>query len=567
VKNKEVVNILQEIADLLEMKDVQWKPRAYRKAAREISSLSEDIADIHQQEELGEIEGVGSGIAEKITEYLETGEIKDYRQLKQELPIDIEALIAVEGLGPKSVKKLYEALEITNLEELKQAAHQEKIEDIEGFGEKSQQKILDHIDMAIMNKQRMLLGEAWPIANELREKLLDSEHFNKLDIAGSFRRRKPTVGDLDVLAASDNPKQAMEGFCSLPDIKEVLSKGETKSAIEVFGGLHIDLRIIDADSYGSALNYFTGSKDHGIQLRKIAQDQNKKLSEYGVFKADENEEEGEKLAGKTEAEVYEELGLTYIEPELREDTGEIEAAQKDALPELVKLEHIKGDMQMHTTHSDGSDSIEEMADKAEKMGYEYITITDHGPTVSVTGGMELEGFKEQQKIVKEVNDKYEVEILQGVEADIVEGGLDFNPNECEFFDVVLAAMHNETSNPTKDAVKTFNNWPIDIWAHPLNRKVNKRSPIDYDLDKVMQAAAKNDVAVEINASPDRLDLPWRLVKKYRDKVKFVISTDSHSTSNLEFMKFGVFQARRGWLEKEQVLNTQSLSEVLDFFEK
>ncbi len=567
MKNKEIANILQEIADLLEMKDIQWKPSAYRKAAREVSSLSEDITDIYQREELEEVDGVGSGIAEKIAEYLETGEIEDYQQLKQELPVDIEALTAVEGLGPKSVKKLYEALEITNLEELKQAAQQEKIENIEGFGEKSQQKILDHIDMAIMNKQRMLLGEAWPIAKDLKEKLQQSKYFNRVDIAGSFRRRKPTVGDLDVLATSDNPNQAMEEFCSLPDIKEVLSKGETKSAIEVSGNLHIDLRIIDADSYGSALNYFTGSKDHGIHLRKLAQDQDKKLSEYGVFKSDKNNEDEEKLAGKTEAEVYEELGLTYIEPELREDTGEIEVAQKNELPGLVELDQIKGDMQMHTTHSDGSDSIEEMAEKAEKMGYEYITITDHGPTVSVTGGMELEGFKQQKEIIDKVNKKYEVGILQGVEADIIEGGLDFTAKECEFFDVVLAAMHNETSNPTKDAVKTFNNWPIDIWAHPLNRKVNKRRPIDFDLDKVMQAAAKNDVAVEINASPDRLDLPWRLVKQYRDEVEFVISTDSHSTSNLELMKFGVFQARRGWLEKEDIINTQSLSKVLDFFEK
>ncbi|MFB6182314.1 MAG: DNA polymerase/3'-5' exonuclease PolX [Candidatus Magasanikbacteria bacterium] len=557
MKNKEVATILHEIADLLEMKDVEWKPRAYRKAAREIGGLSEDITDVYEQGEIEEIEGIGEGIAEKIREYLDEGEIEYHQELKEDLPVDIEAMTAVEGLGPKSIKKLYQELGITELEELKQAAQDEKIEEVEGFGKKSQQKILDHIEMAIMNKQRMLLGEAWPIAQELKQQLRQSDNFNRIDIAGSYRRRKPTIGDLDILATSNNPDQAMEEFCNLKDTKEVLAQGETKSSIVVSGNLQIDLRLIDSDSYGSALNYFTGSKDHGITLRSLAKDQDKKLSEYGVFKEDTEE----KLAGETEKRVYEELGLQFIEPELREDTGEVKAAKQNELPNLIEPDQIKGDMQMHTNYSDGDNSIEEMAKKAQELGYEYITITDHGPTVSVAGGMEIEGFKEQEKEIDKVNEKLDIEILHGAELDIVEGGLDLDKEDCKFFDVTLAAMHNETSNPTEDLVKAFSEWPIDIWAHPLNRKVNKRKPIEFDPDRAIEAAADNDIVVEINANPERLDLPWRLVKKYKDKVNFVISTDAHSTSNLEYMKFGVFQARRGWLEKSDVINTKPLSKL------
>jgi DNA polymerase (family 10) len=559
MKNQEVANILFEIADLLEMKDVEWKPRSYRKAAREIESLSEDINDIYQREEIEEIEGIGSGIADKIREYLETEELEYYQNLKQELPVDIEAMTALEGLGPKRVKKLYQALNITNLEELKQAAEDNKIEDVAGFGKKTQQKILDHIEMAVLNKERVLLGKAWPIGEQLKEKLTNSDNFNQVTIAGSYRRRKPTVGDLDILATSDNPTQAMEEFCQLKDVKEVLSQGETKSAIIVAGNLRIDLRIIKLESYGSALNYFTGSKDHNIKLRSIAQEQGKKLSEYGVFKQNKDSSEGKKLAGETEQEVYQELNLSYIEPELREDTGEIDATRENKLPNLVETSEIKGDLQMHTEYSDGDNTILEMAQKAEKLGYEYICITDHGPTVSVTGGMELEGFKKQREEINRVNKQVNLEVLQGVEADIIDGGLDFSQQDCKFFDVVLAAMHRETSNPTEDIIKTFIEWPIDIWAHPLNRKINKRKPIDLELDEVMDAAAKNNVTVEINANLERLDLPWRLVKKYKDKVDFVISTDAHSTSNMEFMKFGVFQARRGWLEQDNIINTKNSS--------
>lgn len=558
MKNQEASNLLHEIADLLEMKEVEWKPRAYRKAAREIDSLSEDIQEIYEKEEIEEIERIGSGIADKIREYLDTGKIKKHQQLKEDLPVEIEAMTALEGLGPKSVKKLYQALGITNLEELKEATETEKIENVAGFGKKTQQKILDHIELAVMNKNRMLLGKVWPIARELKEKLKNSDNFNKVEIAGSYRRRKPTVGDLDVLATSDNPDKAMEEFCSLEDIKEVLAQGETKSSIIVSGNLQIDLRIVEPDSFGSALNYFTGSKDHGIALRNLAKAQNKKLSEYGVF----NESE-EKLAGKTEQEVYNELNLSYIEPELREDTREVEAAKRDNLPDLVELNQIKGDLQIHTEYSDGNDTIEEMANKAQNLGYEYIATTDHGPTVSVTGGMELEGFKEQREKIDQINEKLDIEILQGVEADIIDGGLDFTKDECKFFDVVLAAMHRETSNPTEDIIKTFNEWQIDIWAHPLNRKINKRKPLDLELDKVMEAVAENNVIIEINANPQRLDLPWKLVKKYKDKVDFVISTDAHSTSNMEYMKFGVFQARRGWLEKSDVVNTKPPEIILE----
>ena len=562
MKNKEVADILYEIADLLEMQDVQWKPRAYRKAARKIEGLTKSIEEIHQEDKLQKIDGVGEAIAEKISEYLETGKLQYYEDLKKELPVDIEALTNVEGLGPKKAQKLYKALNITNLDELEQAAKAGDIAKIDGFGEKTEENILSGIELAKTSQERMLLGKVDPIAKNILEKLKESKHFNQVEIAGSYRRRRPTVGDIDILATSNNPKVAMEEFCNMEDVEKVVAQGETKSSIIVSGGLHMDLRIVEPDSYGSALQYFTGSKDHNVKVRSIAVDKGWKLNEYGLF--DKNDK---KLADKTEEEIYNKLGLDWIPPELRTDTGEIEAAQEHNLPKLIETKQIKGDLQMHTKYSDGSNTILEMTQKAEELGYEYIATTDHGPTVQVAGGMNMDGFKKQRKEIDKVNEQIDITVLQGVEADVINGGLDISKQDCEFFDIVLASMHNKTKNPTEDLVKVFNEWPIDIWAHPLNRLVNKRAPTNLDLDKVIKAAAENNVAVEINAHPERLDLPWNLVKKYRDKVKFIISTDSHSTDELENMHFGVEQARRGWCEKENILNTKPLNELVNFLTK
>ena len=557
MKNKEVADILYEIADYLEMQDVEWKPRAYRKAARNIGGLSESIEDIHERGELDEIDGVGENIADKVGEFIETGEMQYYSELKEELPVDIEALTAVEGMGPKSVKRMYQAIGVTNLDELEQAAENGEIAEIESFGEKTEQNILDHIETARQGEERMLIGKAFPIAENLRDDLQDSEKFNRITIVGSFRRRRPTVGDIDILATADEPEEAMEEFTSGSDVKEVLGTGETKSSIIISGDLQVDLRIVDEESYGAALQYFTGSKDHNVTLRTIAVNKDWKLNEYGLFDSEDN-----KLAGKAEESIYTELQMDYIEPELREDTGEVDTAAKDTLPDLVERDEIKGDLQMHTDYSDGRNTVREMAEKADELGYEYILVTDHGHSLQIANGIDEEELEEQQEEIEEVNQDVDVEVLQGVEANIDDNGeLDISEEKLEELDLVVAALHNKIENPTESIVNALRDYPVDILAHPLNRKINSREPLDVDLDNIVKVAAEESVALEINSQPARLDLPWRDVKEYRDKVDYIVSTDAHSPSELEYMHLGVSQARRGWCEQENILNTLPLEEL------
>lgn len=562
MKNKEVADILYEIADYLEMQDVDWKPRAYRKAARNVEGLSESIEDIHERGELEEIDGVGQNIADKIIEFLETGEMEYYQKLKEELPLDIDSLTSVEGLGPKRVKKIYQAIEVTNLDELEEAAEEGKIAEIEGFGEKTEQNILKHIDIARKGQDRMLIGKAFPIAKKLRNDLEESENFGKVNLVGSFRRRRPTVGDIDILATSKNVEAAMKEFTDRNDVKEILSQGETKSSIIISGDLQIDLRIVDEGSYGAALQYFTGSKDHNVALRSWALEKDWKLNEYGLFDSKEN-----KIAGSTEKSIYAKLELDYIEPELREDTGEVEAASKGELPDLVGEKEVKGDLQMHTVYSDGGNTVAEMAEKAEKLDYEYILITDHGPSLQIANGVDEKDLDEQREEIAKINERYEVEILQGVEANISNEGLDIRKEKLEELDLVVAALHNKIDSPTEKIISVLKEYPVDILAHPLNRKVNGREPLDLDLDKLVKVAAEENVALEINSQPARLDLPWKEVKEYRKKVKYVISTDAHSTSEMDYMHLGVAQAKRGWCGKQNVVNTWSLEKLRSYFDQ
>lgn len=556
MKNKEVAEKFYEIADFLEMEDVDWKPRAYRRAARNIETLSDSLQSYHEEGNLEEIEGVGEDLAKKIEEYLETGEIQHHKKLKNELPVDIEALTSVEGLGPKSVKKLYNNLGITNLDELEEAAQSGDIAEVEGFGEKTQEKILDHIEEARQGQERMLIGKAFPIAEELENDLQNSENFNRVTIVGSFRRRRPTVGDIDILATSDDREAAMNEFTSREDIQEEVLQGETKSSIKISGGLQVDLRIVDEESYGAALQYFTGSKDHNVTVRTLATKKDWKLNEYGLFDSEDN-----KLAGATEESIYTKLQLDYIEPELREDTGEVDKAYEGELPDLVEKDEIKGDLQVHTTYSDGRDSIQDMAEKAEELGYEYLLITDHGPSLQIASGLDEEQLDEQAEEIAEVNENVDVEVLHGIEANVTEQGLDISKKRCEMLDFVVVAMHNPPENPTEKLLEVFEEYPADVFAHPQNRKITERKPLDLDLDKVMEKASEENVAIEINSQPERLDLDWLNVKHYRDKVDFVVSTDAHSTTEMEFMHLGVSQARRGWCEKADVLNTFSLEEL------
>lgn len=574
MKNREIAKILYEIADLLEIQEEQYKPQAYRKAARNVESLSEDIEDVYERGELEQIEGVGESIAAKIQEYLDTGKLTYYEELRTDFPIDIDAITSVEGVGPKTAKKLYFALGVATLEDLERAARDGKIAEVEGFGEKSQQNILDHIALAKQGQERMLLGRAFPIAREIESRLRESDAFDEVDIVGSFRRRRPTVGDIDILATAHDPPEAMDQFCTTEDVKEVLAHGDTKSSVIVAGDIQMDLRIVDDEEYGSALLYFTGSKDHNITLRNRAIERDWKLNEYGLFDVSgvddplASQRIGELIASETEAEVYEELELDWIPPELREDTGEIDAAASGGLPDLVTVDDIQGDLQMHTEYSDGSHSIREMAEAAEQRGLEYILISDHGPGAPIPSKVDAETFEQQRAEIEEVNAdrNVSVTVLQGIEAEITSDGLDISDEWCEQCDLVVAALHSRPTNPTELIVQAFEESPVDVFAHPSNRLLNEREPLKLELDAIMKTAADERIAIEINAQPERLDLDWASVKEYRELVGYVVSTDAHTTGELDFMHLGVSQARRGWCEADDVLNTRSLAELEAYFQ-
>jgi len=572
MKNQEIATMLREIADFLEIQEVEYKPRAYRTAARNIESLSEDIEDIYDRGELEEIEGVGESIGEKIAEYLETGELEYYEDLKADLPVDIEAITSVEDVGPKTAKKLYLELDVQTLDDLKGAAERGDIADLEGFGEKSQQNILDHIGRAKESQERMLLGRAFPVAQDIESRLHDDDAFDKVDIVGSFRRRRPTVGDIDILATAPDPEAAMEVFCSHDDVKEVLSRGETKSSVVVSSDLQMDLRIVDEKEYGSALVYFTGSKDHNITLRNRAIDRDWKLNEYGLFDVsgvdaeEDNQRAGERLAGETEDDVYDTLDLDWISPELREDTGEVDAAAAGELPDLLELDDVRGDLQLHTDYSDGSHSVREMAEAAVERGLEYILVTDHGPHAPIPSTLDQDSFKEQQADIETVNDNLDITVLQGIEAEITDSGLELSDDWYEHCDLIVAGMHSDPADPTERVVTALQDFSVDIFAHPANRLINEREPLDLDMETVMQTAAEEDAAIEINAQPERLDLDWASVKEYRETVSYVVSTDAHTAGELDFMHLGIAQARRGWCEASNVLNTRSLDDLRSFFE-
>ena len=560
MKNKEVADILYEIADYLEIQEVEWKPQAYRKAARNIENLSESIEDIEERGELQEIDGVGENIGDKISEYLKTGKLEYYEELKRDLPLDIDALTAVEGLGPKRVKEIYQAIGVTNLDELEEAAEKGEIAEIEGFGEKTQENILSHIDMARRGQERILLGHAYPIVSKLNSYFSESDNFDKIEFVGSFRRKKPTVGDIDILATADDPEKAMKDFTQHKDVLEVLESGKTKSSILISHNVQVDIRIVEGESYGAALQYFTGSKDHNVSLRTLASKKNWKLNEYALF-----DSKDKKIAGTSEKSIYNSLKLDFIEPELREDTGEIEVAAKKELPELIEEGDIKGDLQMHTKFSDGKNTVSEMAEKAESLGLEYILITDHGESLKIANGIDEETLDQQIKEIDKLNQELNIEILKGIETNITSKGLDISKEKLRELDLVVAALHNKINSPTEKIIDVFRNYPVDIFAHPLNRKLNSREGLDIDLDKIVEVAAEQDVALEINSQPERLDLPWRNVKEHKEEVDFVISTDAHSTSELEYMHLGVGQARKGWCSKENILNTKSLKKLRSYF--
>jgi DNA polymerase (family 10) len=570
MKNQEIARIFNDIADILEIKgENPFRIRAYRRAALNIESLTKDVAET-TKDELMKIPGIGQDLAGKIEEFVRTGKMKAYEDLKKEVPEGLSMLLSVPGLGPKTAKLLYEKMKIKNLEDLERVAREHKLSGLPGIKEKTEENILKGIEMLKRGMERQPLGKVLPVANDIAEQLRKKAPVDKISIAGSIRRWKDTIKDIDILATSRDPKAVMNAFVHLPHVKDVLMHGPTKSSIVIHEGLQVDLRVVEEDSFGAALAYFTGSKAHNIRLREMAVKAGLKINEYGIFR----ESNDKKLGGKEEADIYRILGLPYIPPEMREDSGEIEAAIAGKLPNLVSLDDIKGDLHVHTKRSDGSHDFDELIEAARKRGYEYIAITDHSKGLGIARGLSEERLMEEKKEIEAINKKLKgFRLLAGVEVDIrSDGRMDFPDEILKQMDIVVASIHSgfkqSRDQITKRMVSAINNPYISIIAHPTGRLIGERDPYDVDMDEVLRVAEKTRTAIEINAYPLRLDLNDIYAKKAKEMgVPIVISTDTHITNQFDYMSYGVSIARRGWLEKKDVLNTLSYSSLLKALKK
>lgn len=574
--NLEIARILYEIGEYLEMQDVLFKPRAYEKAAEAVESLQESVSGIYKKggfKAVEKIPEVGVSIAEKIEELLKTGRLKYYEQLKKKTPVDLSTLTRVEGLGPKNIKKLYKLLGVKNLADLEKAAKTGKIRKLEGFGEKSEEKILKGIEFLKKSGGRFILGFVTDSIREIEERLKKLPQVRRLDIAGSTRRRKETIGDVDILIISNKPKPVMDFFISMPEVSDVFAHGETKSAVRLKNGMEIDLRVVPPESYGAALMYFTGSKEHNIALREIAIKKGWKLNEYGLFRETSDKRQETRIAGKTEEEVYKKLGMDYIEPELRENTGEIELAQKHKLPKLIDYGDLKGDLQVQSNWTDGANSIEEMALEAKRLGLEYIAITDHTKRLAMANGLDEKRIKQQWKEIDKLNSKFQIQnskfrILKGTECDILkDGSMDLPDEILEKLDVVGASVHSHFNLPrheqTKRIIRAIENPNVDIIFHLTTRILNKREPIDIDVDEIIKAAKRTGIVLEIDAYPDRSDISDAIIRKCVDAgVRMSIDSDAHAKDHLKFLEFGIAQARRGWAKKSDIINAWPLEKFL-----
>lgn len=580
--NRELAQIFYEIADFLEMEKVAFKPQAYRKAAIILENLEQDIAKIYKEEGrrgLLKISGIGEGIADKIEEYIKSRKIKYYQSLKKKTPIKVEELTAVEGLGPKKVKVLYEKLAIRNIKDLERAAKDHKIASLPGFGEKTEKNILEGIEFLKKNKGRFLLGEILPRVKEIQSRLEKLKEIKQVSVAGSVRRMKETIGDVDFLVVSRSnkggssqqaAKKIMDYFVSLPGVVKVWGKGMTKSSVRLKEGFDVDVRVVPLKSYGSALQYFTGSKEHNIVIRKIAMDKGLKLSEYGLFRG------SKMIAGKTEEEIYEALDMDWLPPEIRENQGEIEAALSHKLPKLIDYNDIKGDLHCHSNWDGGMNSIEEMARMAITLGYEYIGISDHTKFLRIEKGLNEKQLLLQRKEIDRLNSRFEnqklkFKVLQGCEANILnDGSIDIKDEVLAKLDYVIAGVHSNLKMPkekmTERIIKAMENPNVDIISHPMGRLLQRRDEYQIDFDKILKTAKKTGTILEINSSPERLDLNDQNVRKAKEEgVKMIINTDSHHKEHLKFIELGISQARRGWAEKEDIVNTHSLEKLIKFF--
>ncbi len=567
MENARIAEFFSRIADILDIQgENPFRVRSYRNVARIIADLSSNLAELVKEGgDPKQFAGIGESSAEKVAEIVETGRLKFLEELEGKIPKGLTELLRIEGLGPKKVKVLYEDLGVDSVARLEKAARAGKLRELAGMGAKTEENLLKSIEHYRRGVGRFKLSVGMSYAGELVEYLSKVKGVKQLEPAGSLRRRQETVGDLDILAICSAGCEVMDGFVKYDGVEEVIAKGETKSSVRLQGGMQVDVRMLEEESFGAALHYFTGSKAHNVAIRGRAQQRGLKVSEYGVFRVKDDE----RVAGKSEEEVFGAVGLPFIEPELRENRGEIEAADEGKLPELLKLSDIRGDLQMHTKASDGKDSIETMARKAKELGYKYVAITDHSKAVRVAGGMDEKELAKHLKAIEKANEKVEgIEILKGVEVDILaDGSLDLADWVLEECDVVLASIHSRFNMPeeemTERIVKGISNLNVDIFAHPTGRLILERPAYEVNLKRVFEAAKELGVVMEINAYPDRLDLNDVNARMAKDMgLRISIDTDAHAATQLELMRFGVYTARRAWLEKADVINSYPLKKLL-----
>jgi len=570
MENRQIADIFTEIADILDIKgDNPFRIRSYRNAARSVGDMSENVAAmVREGKDLEQIPGIGASIAEKIKKIVSTGRLEFLDELRAGLPRGLTELLKIEGLGPKKVKLFYDNLKIDTVDKLEAAAREGELRELFRMGDRSEENLIKAIARYRTGQGRFKLSVAFEYAQSIINYLKKSEGVRAIEVAGSLRRRKETAGDLDILAICAEGTDIMDRFVGYDGIKEVLAKGTTKSSARLACGLQVDVRVLPKESFGAALQYFTGSKEHNIALRTRAVERKLKISEYGVFK-------GERcLAGKSEEEVYAAVGLPLIPPELRENHGEIEAAETGKVPKLVELSDVRGDLQMHTTATDGKESVLDMALKARELGYEYIAITEHSKAVKVARGLDEKRLAKHLKAIEKIQEKITgLRILKGVEVDILpDGSLDLDDAILKECDVVIGAIHYRFNlsekEMTRRIIRGISNRHVNIFGHPTGRLILERPSYEVDIEELVRAAKNRGVALEINAHPDRLDLRDVHVRLARDQgVKLVISTDAHSIQNLEFMRYGVFTARRGWAEANDVLNTLPLDKLLRALKK
>ena len=571
MKNREVAEILYQMAELLELQaENRFKIIAYSKAARAIEGLPEDIVTVCREGRLQAIPGVGRAIADKVEEYLKTGRIAAHQELLAKTPPGLAELLQIAGLGPKTVFLLHDKLNVTNLEELERAAREHRIRRLPRMGPTKEGNIIKAIERYKKRSSRILYSSAEPVVMEVLSHLGKMEGLEHVTVAGSFRRGRETVGDIDILATASRPEEIVAAFSRMPLVQEVLASGPTKASVIVQDTIQVDLRIVEHRSFGTVLQYFTGSKEHNVKLRQIALSRGYSLSEYSLHRLSD----GQDLFFDREEDVYSALGLSWIPPEMREDLGEIEAALQGRLPELLELEDIRGDLHVHSDWSDGRATILEMAHVAQALGYEYIAICDHSPAVGIAGGLSPDRLEEKIRAIEAANEQLQgITVLSGAEVDIKsDGRLDYSDSLLSRCDVVVASIHMGGQQSEREIsgrlIQAMENENVDIIAHPTGRIIGQREPYELDLSAVLEAAARTGTALEINSYPSRLDLGDVNARAAREAgARLAINSDAHETSQLAVMRYGINVARRAWLERKDVLNALSLKELLASFKR